>query len=849
METKQLDGESNLKVKVAPARLMHRFGSVEKALGARGTVECDAPNARLYEFYGVIRLENEDPEFAEEAALNGKAQGVDSPVAISLPQFLPRGCRLRNTQWIFGLVVNTGKDTKIGQNLKKKPKKRSTLDRKLDKMIAVSMFVQFVVCGVLTILSAAQCQNESVGKWYLLPEPTTCNGSKFALLFLTYIVLTSSFVPLALYVSMEISRLIQSTLMVLDDTMLDPGRNSRLAVRTSNLNEECGMISYLFSDKTGTLTSNEMVFKKFVIDGTVYSHEPQLDEDNGLDADSLTGLKDALVNMNRVLPLGGSQNQQVEFFRLLALCNSVVIEDGHYVGTSPDEVSLVAASKDMGYEFVGRSNKDMSINVCGKVERWDLLGVLEFNSSRKRMSVIVRSPYDGTIRIYCKGADFIIFRLLEAGQEKDIARLKPILDRFAATGLRTLCMSYREVELDEFTAWYKEFANTQTMTEGREEALEKVASRIETNMKLLGSSAIEDMLQTGVPETLQKLELAGIRTWILTGDKQETAINIGVSCGILNNVMTIEIINEDSKEDVEAQLDRVLGVWRAMSETMNRDHTHFGLVIDGHTLQFILNTDLENKLVLLGKKCKTVLACRVSPKQKTMLVEAVRRHDKHRVTMAVGDGANDVGMIQAAHVGVGIFGVEGVEAKLASDFSFTQFRYLQRLVLVHGRWNYKRMAKMSLYIMYKSIASTSFDVFFSFYNGLSGQLFTDPLIMGLYNICLTAVPVIVFSGWDRDLSAEYAIMFPVCQNLISSPNPTPFPSGSDKPRLETSYGLFWHFPRLSPIHSTLSVSPARSCFPRLFLLFPTSAFRTLLTDLFAPTNPIDTAVSHPKLTA
>eukprot|EP00188_Purpureofilum_apyrenoidigerum_P002407 Plantae.Rhodophyta-Purpureofilum_apyrenoidigerum.ctg24899.p1 GENE.Plantae.Rhodophyta-Purpureofilum_apyrenoidigerum.ctg24899~~Plantae.Rhodophyta-Purpureofilum_apyrenoidigerum.ctg24899.p1 ORF type:complete len:617 (-),score=124.01 Plantae.Rhodophyta-Purpureofilum_apyrenoidigerum.ctg24899:233-1891(-) len=289
---------------------------------------------------------------------------------------------------------------------------------------------------------------------------------------------------------------------------------------------------------------------------------------------------------------------------------------------------------------------------------------------------------------------------------------------------------------------------------------EQLSDELESELELLGSTAIEDRLQEGVPSTLKDMEKANIKVWVLTGDKQETAINIGLSCGILDEGMDVIVINETSPEDAEAQLDKAFGRWSYLLKD-GKDSRHFGLVVDGGTLEFVLNRlDMEKKLVFLGKIAKTIIACRVSPKQKADVVEMVRRHEPKSVTLAVGDGANDVAMIQAAHIGVGIVGVEGLEAKLASDFAIGQFRFLRRLIIVHGRWCYKRLSKVICYIVYKNILLVTNDFYFAFHNAFSGQPLADPWITAAYNVLVTSMPIVAIGAYDADVKAHYALQFP-----------------------------------------------------------------------------------------
>nr|KAG5693727.1 hypothetical protein BaRGS_002110 [Batillaria attramentaria] len=231
-----------------------------------------------------------------------------------------------------------------------------------------------------------------------------------------------------------------------------------------------------------------------------------------------------------------------------------------------------------------------------------------------------------------------------------------------------------------------------------EKKLEEAAELIERNLVLLGATAIEDKLQDGVPETIYKMAMAGIKLWVLTGDKQETAINIGYSCQLLTQTMELIIVNEHS---LDATRDELVKRKADFGDALGKEND-VGLIIDGESLKYALSCDCRQDFLDIALSCRAVICCRVSPLQKAELVELVKRSQK-AITLAIGDGANDVGMIQAAHVGVGISGLEGLQAACASDYAIAQFRFLQKLLLVHGAWSYSRLTKLILYSFYKNI--------------------------------------------------------------------------------------------------------------------------------------------------
>jgi phospholipid-transporting ATPase len=328
------------------------------------------------------------------------------------------------------------------------------------------------------------------------------------------------------------------------------------------------------------------------------------------------------------------------------------------------------------------------------------------------MSTIFRCP-DGRIRVYVKGADTVILERLHPDNPMVESTLQH-LEEYASDGLRTLCLAMREIPEDEFQQWYQIFDKAATTVSGnRADELDKAAELIEKDFYLLGATAIEDRLQDGVPDTIHTLQTAGIKIWVLTGDRQETAINIGMSCKLISEDMTLLIVNEDNAQATRDNLTKKLQAVQSQPEA-----EQMALVIDGRSLTFALEKDMEKLFLDLAVVCKAVvcwyvptpssvdkanISSRVSPLQKALVVKLVKRHLKS-LLLAIGDGANDVSMIQAAHVGVGISGVEGLQAARSADVSIAQFRYLRKLLLVHGAWSYHRISRVILYSFYKNIA-------------------------------------------------------------------------------------------------------------------------------------------------
>ncbi|XP_031652503.1 phospholipid-transporting ATPase IB isoform X2 [Oncorhynchus kisutch] len=772
-ETSNLDGETNLKIRQG---LTHTAGlqSLEELMGLSGRLECEEPNRHLYDFTGTLRLDNQ----------NAVPLGPD--------QVLLRGAQLRNTQWVVGIIVYTGHDSKLMQNSTKAPLKRSNVERVTNVQILVLFCILLVMALVSSIgASIWNKQHTEEACWYLSRAGDISTNFWYNLL--TFIILYNNLIPISLLVTLEVVKFTQALFINWDEEMYYSETDTPAMARTSNLNEELGQVKYLFSDKTGTLTCNVMHFKKCTIAGITYGHFPDLDVDRSMEdfsplpSSSLNSTEfddPALIqNIEKNHPTSA---QICEFLTMMAVCHTVVPErEGDqliYQASSPDEGALVKGAKGLGFVFTARTPGSVIMEARGKEKSFELLNVLEFSSNRKRMSVVVRTP-DGKLRLYCKGADNVIFeRLTDASQYKELTIAH--LEQFATEGLRTLCFAYVDLEEGVYQEWLKEYTRISTIIKDRAQKLEDCYELLEKDLLLLGATAIEDRLQAGVPETIATLMKADIKIWVLTGDKQETAINIGYSCRLVSHGMSLIIVNEDSLDggfysvtvgtrvwlskdwrvcffvcsQVEATRATLTAHCTSLGDSLGKEN-ELALIIDGQTLKYALSFELRQAFLDLALSCKAVICCRVSPLQKSEIVDMVKKHVK-AITLAIGDGANDVGMIQTAHVGVGISGNEGMQATNSSDYSIAQFSYLEKLLLVHGAWSYNRVTKCILYCFYKNVVLYIIELWFAFVNGFSGQILFERWCIGLYNVIFTALPPFTLGIFDRPCSQQNMLRFP-----------------------------------------------------------------------------------------
>ncbi|KAJ5986405.1 hypothetical protein N7451_010770 [Penicillium sp. IBT 35674x] len=745
IETANLDGETNLKIKQAIPETAHLVSPSDLGrLGGR--VRSEQPNSSLYTY---------------EATLTMNAGGGEKELSLAPDQLLLRGATLRNTPWIHGIVVFTGHETKLMRNATATPIKRTAVERMVNVQILmlVCILVSLSVISSVGDLVIRKAKGKSLA---YLDYGDTNAVSQFFLDVFTYWVLYSNLVPISLFVTIEIVKYFQAYLINSDLDIYHVETDTPATCRTSSLVEELGQIEYIFSDKTGTLTCNQMEFKQCTIAGVQYGDDVPEDRRANSDEDSEYGIYD-FKTLRRNCQSHPSQHAIQQFLTLLATCHTVIPErkgsdpnDIKYQAASPDEGALVDGAATLGYRFTNRKPRSVLFEAGGQEHEYELLAVCEFNSTRKRMSTIFRCP-DGKVRIYCKGADTVILERLHPDNPTVETTLQH-LEEYASEGLRTLCLSMREIPEDEFQQWWQIFDKANTTVGGnRAEELDKAAELIEKDFYLLGATAIEDRLQDGVPDTIHTLQTAGIKIWVLTGDRQETAINIGMSCKLISEDMTLLIINEETAEATRANLQSKMEAVKTQANS--GDIETLALVIDGKSLTFALEKDMEKLFLDLAVMCKAVVCCRVSPLQKALVVKLVKRHLKS-LLLAIGDGANDVSMIQAAHVGVGISGMEGLQAARSADVAIAQFRFLRKLLLVHGAWSYSRISRVILYSFYKNITLYMTQFWYSFQNAFSGEVIYESWTLSYYNVLFTVLPPFAMGVFDQYISARLLDRYP-----------------------------------------------------------------------------------------
>ncbi|CCH61915.1 hypothetical protein TBLA_0F03810 [Henningerozyma blattae CBS 6284] len=821
VETKNLDGETNLKVRQS-LKSTHQIRSSRDISRTKFWVESEGPHANLYSYQGNLKwMDTQANEMRNE------------PVTIN--ETLLRGCTLRNTRWAIGFVIFTGDDTKIMLNAGVTPTKKSRISRELNFSVLLNFLLLFILCFISGIVNGVYYAKGPSSREYFEFGTVAGNASTNGFVsFWVAVILYQSLVPISLYISIEIIKTAQAAFIYGDVLLYNAKLDYPCTPKSWNISDDLGQIEYVFSDKTGTLTQNVMEFKKCTINGVSYGRAytealAGLRKRQGIDVESeghqereaIATDKEIMINDLRNLSTnsqfypedvtfiskefvcdlkgvsGEYQQKCCEHFMLsLALCHSVLLEPSkmnpdklELKAQSPDEAALVGTARDMGFSFIEKTKQGIVVEIQGVPKEFQILNVLEFNSTRKRMSCIVKIPpanpdEEPRALLICKGADSIIYSRLKTsydGNDETLLEQTALhLEQYATEGLRTLCIAQRELSWSEYTEWNARHEVAAASLTNREEQLEIVADSIERDMILLGGTAIEDRLQDGVPDSIALLADAGIKLWVLTGDKVETAINIGFSCNLLNNDMELLVIKsagDDTKEFgnepvsvveglISKYLDEKFDMTGSEEELAQAKKEHdipkanYGVVIDGEALKIALDgDDIKRKFLLLCKNCKVALCCRVSPAQKAAVVKLVK-NTLDVMTLAIGDGSNDVAMIQSADVGVGIAGEEGRQAVMCSDYAIGQFRYLTRLLLVHGRWSYKRLAEMIPGFFYKNVIFTLALFWYGIYNDFDGSYLFEYTYLSFYNLAFTSLPIIFLGIFDQDVNDTVSLLVP-----------------------------------------------------------------------------------------
>lgn len=662
---------------------------------------------------------------------------------LTIDNFLHKGSCLKVSEFIIGCVIYAGKDTKMMLNSKYKSNKTSSVERVLNIIILLSV-ASVVLFTFLSFGLTFLYDDIYINHWYLWDiEPEYFKDLRYlakivALVF--YMSIFNFLVPMSLYVTLELQRFFGVKFFQCDLEMYDEENDRPAKANNSDLNEDLGQIEYLFSDKTGTLTVNEMEFKEcFIGDSIYHENNRQLVK---VDTNELANLNDANL---------------IKYFEVLTLCHSIQVDASSkepYQASNPDELSFIKFCELIGIIYKGEFKCQLthktyrSINFNGNIKNYEVMRILDFDFYRKRMSIIVRCSTSNQIILLCKGAESLVIDRCSNGNFNACTRQA---NRFARNGWRTLAVAYKYLSIDEYNEYECLLNDALNDLDCREEKLTLIYNLIEKDFTLLGVTSVEDKLQEDCAETMNSLKQAGIRIWVLTGDKKETAISVSKLSKHVTREMDIIDLTDASSDSL---LSLMYENYKKIETSTNNK---FALIIDGRSLALYLDNQkvgLSKELINLCLKCEAVICCRLSPLQKAQIVKLVKESKDTPITAAIGDGANDVSMIQEAHIGIGIFGKEGKSAAISSDFAFSKFKFLKRAILVHGFLYYTRLAIFSQYFFYKNLVFVICQFYYAFYAAFSTQSLYNSIILTLYNSVLTFLPVLVFGLFEQKYNID-----------------------------------------------------------------------------------------------
>ena len=829
IETATLDGEKTLKQKESPKEMAGKLqGTGEmpiEGFNISGHVITDPPNQDLYLLSKIMKLNfNGNPEMT---------------IPLSAKQLLLKGAKLKNTPWAVGIVVYVGHDCKIMKNAKDPVTKYSSLERLMNFGLVAIFIMQAILCILAAILRGTYYHHNELDE----VDPSGFGYTKYGygvesfLNYFTYMLLLNTLIPISLIITLEIVKIIQGCFMRCDKFAYSHIRKRWLTPNSVSLNEECGLVKYIFSDKTGTLTCNKMNFKYCVIGDVCYqflrgTNDEQTKEEkefreneniipfNKYDMYKASqGLNNALTGSsyngfvikseqdpNTSLNLENAKDLIENYWYALSLCHSCTVhvnEDGEeeYICVSPDSIELVKTAKLQGFHLIENDTASIKKIKLGedesKTAEIEFIYLIEFSSDRKRETVIVKDK--GVIKLYCKGADSIIKARVSPNTPQQILKQgEYYVDKFSKHGYRTLFISMKILSQQELDSFLNEVKVASTSLDNKEELLTIAYEKIEKNLYIIGATIVEDKLQDNVPETIRDLHLANIKIWMLTGDKMDTAENIAKSCNLINEDMKVFRLCGNPNSGFDDAITSVKDFHLKFREFKGRYNSmekpgKFAILIDEKMLGRILpecaesgqenlgftkkissalkstinilsaaqesnhenmevqEGDEEKLFMLIAKDAASVICCRVSPSQKSKVVLMMKRFYPSAVTLAIGDGGNDVPMIMEAHIGVGIYGEEGMRAVQSSDYAIGEFQFLRSLLLYHGRTNYIRNAECVTYFFYKNFSFTLLQFIYGFYCNFTGQTIVDDWFISCYNLLFTSLPLGARALLDHDV--------------------------------------------------------------------------------------------------
>ena len=773
IRTDQLDGETDWKLRKAPGLTQEK--SERDLVYMNGYIQYEPPSKLIYNFEGVLKYQNDQGVMQKEALNLENTMWASTVVA---------------SQKIIGIVIYTGKETRAQMNSSTPKIKIGVLDDELNTLNKYLFVIMFALSLILTLLKG----------FYLTMIFT----------FIKFIILFCAIIPIALRVNLDVSKTWFSYVISKDKSIPET------IARNSTIPEELGRISYIFSDKTGTLTKNEMIFKKIAMETEQFGEEsfndlidilsdecqscdaPLLDlfnmakyknnenlnnnkninEENIIDTNSNQNSLSISNNDINLLSKSVDSNRKPKRIRrernklirdtitAMVLCNNVTPTETGYQASSPDEIALVKFAERLNMKLFHRTDKEIKIKDSAQnIEEFEVLANFPFSSDTKRMGIVLKNKKHGHIIYYLKGAENVMMKFVK---KEYIGYIKENAENLATKGLRTLVLTQKIISQEEFDVWNEEYTEALSSMDNRKQKIDDAISKLENNMDFLCVTGVEDLLQDEVATTIDNLRNAGMKVWMLTGDKVETATCISISAGIKAKNQKIFTIRYDDLlnygENDENNVKRLEKLNELLTEYTKKIQTDPHLfIIDGDSLDLALK-HCESHFFNTVMQALSVVCCRCSPTQKRIIVKTIKKYTDAR-TAAVGDGGNDVAMIQEADVGIGIVGKEGLQASLAADYSIKEFKTLNILLLWWGRNAYKNTSMVANFVIHRGLIISINQFIFSFifyYNAVA--LYNGMLCFG-YSTIFTSLPSITIL-LDRDIDKDNVLKFPSLYEIL-----------------------------------------------------------------------------------
>ncbi|ODV60060.1 aminophospholipid-translocating P4-type ATPase NEO1 [Ascoidea rubescens DSM 1968] len=621
-----------------------------------------------------------------------------------------------------GCVVYTGSHTRQSMNTTKSTGKICLLELEINSLSKILCFSVFILSVLLV------CFKQNKQGWYID--------------IMKYLILFSTIIPVSLRVNLDLGKSVYAHQIENDKAIPDT------IVRTSTIPEDLGRIEYLLSDKTGTLTQNDMELKKLHLGTVSYAGDSMDIVSDYISTMRFENSSNHLVNEAPKTRRDLSQRVR-DLITTLAICHNVTptIEDGilNYQAASPDEIAIVKYTESVGLSLYKRDRNSVTLvhHVSSNSLHFDILQVFPFNSDTKRMGIIVKDKQKQEYWFLEKGADTVMSKIVQHNDWLDEET-----GNMAREGLRTLVIGRKKLSTDLYHTFKKQYEEASLSMYNRDLEMASVTSKyLEHDLDLLGLTGVEDKLQKDVKSSIELLRNAGVKIWMLTGDKVETARCVSVSAKLISRGQYVHVVTK-LNENQHNVLDSIEYL------KTNNDAC---LLIDGESLGVFMKY-YKQEFFDIVVKLPVVVACRCTPQQKADVALMIREITKKRVC-CIGDGGNDVSMIQCADVGVGIVGKEGKQASLAADFSITQFCHLSKLLLWHGRNSYKRSAKLAQFVIHRGLIISVCQAVYSVSSLFEPLALYQGWLMVGYATLYTMAPVFSMV-LDCDVNESLANMYP-----------------------------------------------------------------------------------------